>query len=363
MKRRTATTLPSGWRRRTGTSPRASSRAGHMTAARAGRPMDSGWLSPAPSRKTAKTEPPQLCLLPLSGGDAFVFTDLPKGARRSEMVARRQIHRLQSKRESRRSREASAEEKEGGRSRRRLPTRIELARGRRLKKKKPGSATDEERESDVHVITRAVYREDDEGYLDPKRPQHLWIVSVPEERVTRKLSRASSPAGGSPKATPFGRRTAPKSTSSRGTSTNRITNLPKSRALRCSSERRRRQTSYDHSDGHSHHGAQPGRKTRGVYRFSSGTSQLLHATRSLDDRSHFQAQKAINLTSGFDFDAGDSVFGDNAAPRGPGGNRADLVSRREKSSSISTRKKAAPSSLRLTRSMALSPISPMAITR
>ena len=29
--------------------------------------------------------------------------------------------------------------------------------------------------------------------------------------------------------------------------------------------------------------------------------------------------KATNLTSDFDFDAGDSVFGDNAAPRGAGG--------------------------------------------
>ena len=30
--------------------------------------------------------------------------------------------------------------------------------------------------------------------------------------------------------------------------------------------------------------------------------------------------KPVNLTTDFDFDAGDSVFGDNAAPRGSGGN-------------------------------------------
>ena len=30
--------------------------------------------------KDGKPQPPQLCLLPLAGGDAFVFTDLPKGA-------------------------------------------------------------------------------------------------------------------------------------------------------------------------------------------------------------------------------------------------------------------------------------------
>src|SRR5712691_6726994 len=32
------------------------------------------------SEKEGKKEPAQLCLLPMSGGDAFVFTDLPKGA-------------------------------------------------------------------------------------------------------------------------------------------------------------------------------------------------------------------------------------------------------------------------------------------
>src|SRR4029434_3282218 len=30
--------------------------------------------------KDGKKQPSQLCLLPMSGGDAFVFTDLPKGA-------------------------------------------------------------------------------------------------------------------------------------------------------------------------------------------------------------------------------------------------------------------------------------------
>ena len=36
-----------------------------------------------------------------------------------------------------------------------------------------------ERESDVRVITRAVYRSDGGGYLDPTRPNHLWLVGVP----------------------------------------------------------------------------------------------------------------------------------------------------------------------------------------
>jgi dipeptidyl aminopeptidase/acylaminoacyl peptidase len=46
-----------------------------------------------------------------------------------------------------------------------------------------------ERESDVRVITRAVYRFDGAGYLDPTRPNHLWMIAAPrasDEKVTPK---------------------------------------------------------------------------------------------------------------------------------------------------------------------------------
>src|SRR5207247_8192788 len=33
-----------------------------------------------------------------------------------------------------------------------------------------------EHESDAHVINRAVYRDNDEGYLDPKRHNHIWVL-------------------------------------------------------------------------------------------------------------------------------------------------------------------------------------------
>ena len=38
----------------------------------------------------------------------------------------------------------------------------------------------------MRVITRAVYRQDNEGYIDPKHPAHIWIVTAPrsaEEKV------------------------------------------------------------------------------------------------------------------------------------------------------------------------------------
>jgi Tol biopolymer transport system component len=36
-----------------------------------------------------------------------------------------------------------------------------------------------ERESDVRVISRAVYRSDGGGYNDPTRPNHLWVIAAP----------------------------------------------------------------------------------------------------------------------------------------------------------------------------------------
>src|SRR3989442_10536128 len=46
-----------------------------------------------------------------------------------------------------------------------------------------------EHESDVRVITRAVYRANGAGYLDPKHPQHIWVIAAPgkaDDKVTPK---------------------------------------------------------------------------------------------------------------------------------------------------------------------------------
>jgi dipeptidyl aminopeptidase/acylaminoacyl peptidase len=40
--------------------------------------------------------------------------------------------------------------------------------------------TPDTRDSDVRVITRAVYRSDGGGYNDPTRPNHLWVVAAPQ---------------------------------------------------------------------------------------------------------------------------------------------------------------------------------------
>ncbi len=64
---------------------------------------------------------------------------------------------------------------------------------------KPTAATPE-RESDVRVITRAVYRADGGGYTDPTRPNHLWVIAAPrnsgEKPAPKQLTSGPYSEGG-----------------------------------------------------------------------------------------------------------------------------------------------------------------------
>jgi dipeptidyl aminopeptidase/acylaminoacyl peptidase len=113
------------------------------------------------TEKDGKPEPPQLAMLPMDGGDSFVFTDLPKGAGSPVWAPDGKNIAFTS--------ETNPED---------------LAKQEKKKRdEKPGSSRDggtiDEHVSDVRVITRAVYRQDDEGYIDFKHPTHIWIVSAP----------------------------------------------------------------------------------------------------------------------------------------------------------------------------------------
>ena len=50
-------------------------------------------------------------------------------------------------------------------------------------------AAQSERESDVRVITRAVYRSDGGGYLDSNRPSHIWVVAAPSAMGDKPMPR------------------------------------------------------------------------------------------------------------------------------------------------------------------------------
>ena len=133
------------------------------------------------TEKNGKPEPPQLALLPMAGGDSFVFSDLPRGAGNPVLapdgknIAFTSDTNAEDLAKQEKKKSAEQAKKSGAASATPGPGSTTAA-----------TAAPDEHESDVRVITRAVYRQDNEGYIDPKHPTHIWIVRAPrsaEEKV------------------------------------------------------------------------------------------------------------------------------------------------------------------------------------
>jgi dipeptidyl aminopeptidase/acylaminoacyl peptidase len=108
------------------------------------------------TEKDGKPEPPQIYLLSMEGGEARALTEIPKGAGDPVWSPDGRSLAFSS------------------------PT---LAKDSEKKKDDPAP------ESDVRVITRAEYRENGEGYIDPDRPDHIWVVDASQVPASPEKAR------------------------------------------------------------------------------------------------------------------------------------------------------------------------------
>jgi dipeptidyl aminopeptidase/acylaminoacyl peptidase len=127
----------------------------------------------------ARPTAPQLYLLPMTGGESWRVTDLPRGAgspvwspdSRSIAFTSTTSPDDLAKQHRERSRTGDKEEKKEDHE----------SGGKTSEATQSKAAPPEaEHESDVRVITRAIYRINGAGYIDPKHPQHIWIVAAPQ---------------------------------------------------------------------------------------------------------------------------------------------------------------------------------------
>ena len=278
------------------------------------------------TEKDGKPEPPQLFMLSMAGGDAFPFTSLPKGAGDPKWSPDGKLIVFAS---SSNPEDLEKQEKKKRREeelKRAAAAELSPTPGKDGGKDKPKPAEDaakkaeaeSERESDIHVVTRAVYRSNDEGYLDFKRPQHFWVVPAPrnaEEKVQ-------------PKQLTSGRFDEDGAIWSKDSTQIYFTTL------------RNDEPYYDLAKSEiysiSANGGEPSRITTldmdiGSMALSpNGLQVAFIASVEQPVNSYTQPDlwvldlvkdaKPRNLTANFDWDVGSSVFGDNGSPRGGGGN-------------------------------------------
>ena len=246
--------------------------------------------------EAGKPKPGQLAMLSLAGGEARTITDLPKGAGGAVWSPDGKRIAFMSS-----------------------TTQEDIQKAERKKKAARGgeSAAENEHESDVHVISRAVYRNNDEGYLDPRRHEHIWLIDA-----AMSGEEAAKPV---------------QVTSGKYDEGEMVWSHDGSRIYYVT--RRVDEPYYELPSTDIYSVAATGGDPEKLVTVPmyvgdlalspDGRQMAFHGAVSQPVRSYSQPDlwvmdvakdaKAKNLTADYDFDIGSSVFGDNAAPRGGGG--------------------------------------------
>jgi len=272
--------------------------------------------------ESGKPRPAQIAILSLAGGEARIITDLPKGAagpvwspdsKRIAFLSSTTPEDIE--KEQRKKNDAKiASVTTGANSRESAAPRNPAAK----------ADSDSDRESDIHIITRAVYRDNDEGYLDFKRHEHLWVIEIPTtsdepakplqltsgdydegeivwthdgSRIYFLTSRIDEPYYETPSTDVYSVASSPKMS---GSAPEKLVTVPMGIGDLALSPDGRRVAFH-------------GSITQPVRSYSQPDLWIMDLAPNAQPR---------NLTASYDFDMGSSVFGDNAAPRG--GNGATL---------------------------------------
>ncbi len=256
--------------------------------------------------KDGKHLPPQLYILPLTGGEPWPLTKLAKGAVRPTWSPDGRTIAFNS---STKAEDEAKEACKGGKDGKDKESESDKARCG-----KP------EHESDVHVISRAVYRMNGAGYLDFTHPSHIW----------------STPAGGG-----VDESVKSKQLTSGEFSEQEATWAPDGSKIYLVSNRSL-EPYYELPQNAVYSVPATGGEIKEVTRIEGGALHAIAVSRdgkrmafsgALNQpvRSYTQEDlwvvdlapgaKPRNLTTNFDWDVGSGVFGDQGPPRASGGSR------------------------------------------